>query len=158
MEGGMGGGMVIVLDIEKEAAPDLFKGMEIPHVKGGHPLVLHGAGPALDLGLAGWGIRLAVVEGGPNPCDKQLHLPVAVRFPVVKAEDLRAPTLCDGRFHDRHQVDEVILAKDVDAHNKAAGLINQRDDMETVFFTVRVRELGSEAGIAAPDLIDMGRS
>ena len=37
--------MVIVLDIEKEAAPDLFKGMEIPHVKGGHPLVLHGAGP-----------------------------------------------------------------------------------------------------------------
>ena len=41
--------MVIVLDIEKEAAPDLFKGMEIPHVKGGHPLVLHGAGPALDL-------------------------------------------------------------------------------------------------------------
>ena len=43
------GGLVIALHIRKETAADLLKGMEIPHVKAGHPLVLHGTEPALDL-------------------------------------------------------------------------------------------------------------
>ena len=43
------GGLVIALHIRKETAADLLKGMEIPHVKAGYPLVLHGTEPALDL-------------------------------------------------------------------------------------------------------------
>ena len=78
------GGLVIALHIRKETAADLLKGMEIPHVKAGHPLVLHGTEPALDLRFTGGSIGLAVVQGGPNPCGKQFHLPVPVRFPIIK--------------------------------------------------------------------------
>ena len=48
MKGGMYG-KVISMDKWEKASPEFIQGMEIPHVKSGHPLVLHGTEPALDL-------------------------------------------------------------------------------------------------------------
>ena len=49
-----GGGMygkVILMDKREKASLKLFQGMELAHVKPGHPLVFHGTEPALNLGF-----------------------------------------------------------------------------------------------------------
>ena len=53
-------GKVVSMDKCEKAPLEFLKGMEMAHVKPGHPLVLHGAEPALDLGFSSGGIRLAV--------------------------------------------------------------------------------------------------
>ena len=70
--------------------------MEIPHIKGCHPLILHGPEPAFNLGFSGGSVWLAVTECCTNSCGKEFHLPVFVRFTIVKVENFGAPILCYG--------------------------------------------------------------
>ncbi|MCI9570744.1 MAG: hypothetical protein HFG14_12935 [Lachnospiraceae bacterium] len=65
LKGGMGG-EVIAADIGVQAPGQGFRGREILHVKGGHPLVLHGPEPPLDLSLCCGGIGFAIMNGGAD--------------------------------------------------------------------------------------------
>ena len=88
-------GLVVSLDKSMQASPQFFQRMEIPHIKGGHPLILHGPEPALNLGFSGWRVWL-VTECGADPCGKEFHLFVLIRFSIIKVENLGAPILCYG--------------------------------------------------------------
>ena len=59
--------------------------MEVPHVKGGHPLILHRAEPAFDLGLLCRRVGMAVADRRPDPGGKKLHLTVLIGGAVVDA-------------------------------------------------------------------------
>ncbi len=65
LKGGMGG-EVIAADIGVQAPGQGLRGREILHVKGGHPLVLHGPEPPLDLSLCCGGIGFAIMNGGAD--------------------------------------------------------------------------------------------
>ena len=58
--------------------------MEIPHVKGSHPLVFHGAEPAFYLGFGRGRIGTAVVYDGADACGQQLHLAVLIGAAIVE--------------------------------------------------------------------------
>ncbi|MCI9203835.1 MAG: hypothetical protein HFI97_09015 [Lachnospiraceae bacterium] len=60
------GGEVIAADIGVQAPGQGLRGREILHVKGGHPLVLHGPEPPLDLSLCCGGIGFAIMNGGAD--------------------------------------------------------------------------------------------
>ena len=70
--------------------------MEITHVQGSHPLVFQGAKPAFDLSFAGGRVRLAIAEGGTDPCSKQFHLPVAVSFAIIEVKNFWPSILGNG--------------------------------------------------------------
>lgn len=58
------------------------------------------------------------------PGSKEFHLPVLIGTAVIEVKHLRSAILGDRRFHDRHQAHEVIIEKDINAGNKAAGIID----------------------------------
>ena len=47
--------------------------MEIPHIKGCHPLILHRPEPAFNLGFSGGSVWLAVTECCTDSCGKEFH-------------------------------------------------------------------------------------
>lgn len=131
-EGGMGR-LIVSIDKCVQGGAQSVKGMESAHVKGSHPLVLHGAEPSFDLCLCRWRVRLAVIEGGADPCAEKLHLPVLIGTAVVKVEYLWPAVSGDGRAHDGHKIYKVVLEKDVNAGDKTACVIDQRNDIDFLF-------------------------
>ena len=51
-----------------------YEPYEVPHVQGGHPLVLHGPEPSFHLGFCCRGVGPAVIDGGTDTRGKQFHL------------------------------------------------------------------------------------
>lgn len=151
-EGGMGR-LIVSIDKCVQGGAQSVKGMESAHVKGSHPLVLHGAEPSFDLCLCSGRVRLAVIKRGADPCAEKLHLPVLIGTAVVKVEYLWPAVFGDGRAHDGHEVHKVVLEKDVNAGDKTACVINQRNDIDFLFSAFRDHPR-TNAGIAAPDLIE----
>ena len=47
------------------------------------------------------------------------------------------------------------MIEHINSGNEAAGIINQGNDIDPVFFSVRIRKAGIDAAVPAPDLIDM---
>ena len=129
--------------------------MKIPHIQGCHPLILQSAEPSLNLGLLCGCIRLAVADHRSDPGSQQLHLPVFVGSTVIKVENLRPAVLGNGRLHDRHKIHEGIVKEYIRAKNKAAGIIDQRDHINTVLLSVCGLQIGTGTGIAAPYFIDV---
>ena len=149
------GSMVVNLYPCKEISPEFVQGMELPDVQGSHPLILQRAEPALNLGLCSRCIGSAVIQRGADSGGKQFHLPVFVGTAVIKVEQFWPSVLSRGGFHDGHEVDEVVVEKDVNAGDKPAGIINEGDDVELVFPAVRCFEIRSHGTVAAPDLVDV---
>jgi len=85
VRGGKNGGLVVLLDKRVQTSPQFFQWMEIPHIKGCHPLILHGPEPSLDLGFSSRSVWLAVTECCTDPCSQEFHLFVLIRSPIVKA-------------------------------------------------------------------------
>lgn len=56
---------------------------------------------------------------------QQADLLIFIGTAIIKVEHPGSAELCNCRFHDRHQVYEVILEKDINANDKTAGIINQ---------------------------------
>ena len=153
-QGGMWG-TVVKLDIGQEAAPELIQGMEVTDVKGSHPLILHGAEPTLDLGLLCGCIGLVIVDSRADPGGEAFHLPVFVGTAIVEVEQLRTAISGDRGSYDGHEVYEVVIEKDVNAYDEAAGIINERDDEHPALFSIGGAQIRAHAGIPAPDFIDV---
>lgn len=126
-------GLVIGIDKCIEGGAQFVKGMERTHVKGGHPLVFHGAEPSFHFCFCRRSIRLAVIQGGADPCTEELHLLVLIGAAVIKVEYFWPAVLGNGRLHDGHKVHKVILEKDVNAGNEAACVIDQCNDIDFLF-------------------------
>ena len=77
--------LVVLVNESEKGTAQLIKGSKVPHVKGGHPLILHRTEPAFDLGLLCRRVRVAVTDGRPDPGGKKLHLTVLVGGTVVEA-------------------------------------------------------------------------
>ena len=84
LKGGMGG-KVVASDVGAQASGKGLQGREIPHIQGGHPLVLHGPEPPLYLGLGCRGIGFAVINGGSDAGSQQFHLFVLIGAAVIQA-------------------------------------------------------------------------
>ena len=50
------------------------------------------------------------------------------------------------------KVYKVVIEKDINSNDKTAGIIDKSNDINLVFFPIRSFEIGSDAGIATPDL------
>ena len=154
LQGGMRS-LVIAPDISQQTPPELFEGVEIPHIQRCHPLILQGTEPSLDLGFLCGSIRSAVTDHSPDPGGQQLHLPVFVGGSVIKVEDLRSAVLGNGGLHDRHKIHEGIVKKDIRTEDKAAGVVDQGDHINTVFLSICSLQIGTGTGIPAPYFIDV---
>ena len=67
---------------------------------------------------------------------KQFHLLVLVAFTIVKVKKLWAAILGNGRLDNRHEIYKVVMKKDVNAHDEAACIINQCNDIYPVLFAI----------------------
>ena len=47
------------------------------------------------------------------------------------------------------------MIEHINSGNEAAGIINQGNDIDPVFFAIRICKAGTDAAVPAPDLIDM---
>lgn len=79
---------------------------------------------------------MAVTDGGSDPCGEEFHLVVLIGGPIVEIEPYRPAKLRDGRLYYGHQVDEVVIKKDIDTSDKTAGVIDQGDHVNAVLFPV----------------------
>ena len=147
--------LVILTHESIKRAAQLIKGMKIPHVKGRHPMILHRTEPAFDLGLLCWRVRMAIADGRADPCGKKFHLTVLIGRSVIEIEPDRSSVLGDGGLHDGHQVDKCIVEENVGTGNESAGIIKERDDIDTMFLPISGRKVRADGRIPAPDLIDM---
>ena len=95
------------------------------------------------------------MDNRANACSKQLHLLVLIGTAVIKVEHLRSAIFGNSGFHDRHEIYKVIIEKDINADNKAAGIINQSNDINLMFFAVRGCKVRSNTGVAAPYFVDV---
>ena len=93
LKGGMGG-EVIAADIGVQAPGQGLRGREILHVKGGHPLVLHGPEPPLDLSLCCGGIGFAIMNGGADTGGRHRRSGRS-HIPFLPSEETDA-RLCEG--------------------------------------------------------------
>ena len=148
-------GLVIAVDKVVQTSPELVKRMEIPHIQGSHPLVLHGTEPAFDLGLLCRGIGMAVADGRADAGRKKLHLFVFVGRSIVKVEHLWLSILGYGRFHDRHKIYKGIIKKYVNSGDEPACVVDQGDHIDAVLFSVIRLKIWSHAGITTPYFIDV---
>ena len=48
------------------------------------------------------------------------------------------------------------MIEHINSGNEAAGIINQGNDIDPVFFAIRICKAGTDAAVPAPDFIDMG--
>lgn len=94
------------------------------------------------------------MEGRADSRAEQLHLPVLIRAAVVKVEYFWPAVFGDSGAHDGHEVHKVVLEKDVNAGNEAACVVDQGDDIDLLFPAVSDHP-GADAGIAAPDFVDV---
>ena len=65
------------------------------------------------------------------------------------------PILGNGRLHDGHQIDEVVVEENIYPNNEAAGIVNESNDEDFVFLPVRKPQIRANTGVTAPDLIDV---
>ena len=147
--------LIIAPDIGQQAPSEFFEGMKISHIQGSHPLIFQGAEPSLDLGLLCGGIRPAVADHRSDPGSQQFHLPVFVGSPVIKVENLRPAVLGDGGLHDGHKIHEGIVKEDIRTKDKAAGIIDQGNHIDTMLLSVCGFQIGTGTGITAPYFIDV---
>ena len=73
-----------------------------------------------------------------------------------KSRISRADILCYGCSHNGHQIDKVIIVEHIDPGNEPAGIIDQGNDIDPVFFSVRICKAGTDTAVPAPDFVDMG--
>lgn len=111
--------------------------------------------PPLDFCLLRRGIRLVKMQYGADSCRQKFHLFIAVGLAVVKVKHLWTSVLGNSGFDDGHQIYKVVIKEDVNSHNKAAGIINQGDNVNLVLLSVRGFQVRPHAGIPTPDFIDM---
>ena len=140
----------------EQGAAKFVEGMKVPHIQSGHPLVFHRTEPALNLGLLCRRIGMAVTDRGADPCGKQLHLVVFIGRAVVEIKPGRPAELRNGGFNNRHQVNEVVVEKDIDTGDEPAGVVDQGDHVNAVFFPILCLQPWAGGGITAPDLVDVG--
>lgn len=77
-------------------------------------------------------------------------------FSEWKSRISRAGILCYGCSHNGHQIDKVIIVEHIDPGNEPAGIIDQCNDIDPVFFAIRHRKTGTDTAIPTPDFVDMG--
>ena len=118
-------------------------------------MILQGTEPSLDLGLLCGCIRPAVADHRADPGGQKFHLPVFVGGTVIKVENLWPAILGDGRFHDGHKIHEGIVKEDIRTKDKAAGIIDQRDHINTMLLSICGFQIGAGTGITAPYFIDV---
>ena len=150
------GGKVVASDVGAQASGKGLQGREIPHIQGGHPLVLHGPEPPLYLGLGCRGIGFAVIDGGSDAGGQQFHLFVLIGAAVIEIEHPGHAVLCHSAFHHGHEVYEGILEEHPCPGDKAACVIDQGDHIYPAFPAVCCPEVRPDAGIPAPDFVHMG--
>ena len=85
----------------------------------------------------------------------------ACRLPLSSSSEWksrisRAGILCYGCSHNGHQIDKVIIVEHIDPGNEPAGIIDQCNDIDPVFFAIRRRKTGTDTAIPTPDFVDMG--
>ena len=129
--------------------------MELSHIEGSQVLHAEGQKPAFDLRFAGGGERLTVVDRGADACSEQFHLIVPVSGAIIEAEKLRTAGSGDSAFDHRHQVFEVVVQKHICGDDKAAGIIDQGDEVDTLF-PLRSGQVRPVAGVPIPYFIDVG--
>jgi len=147
--------LVIASDKGHETPSEFFQCMKIPHIKGCHPLILQGAEPSLNLGFLCRRIRPAIADHRSNPGSQKFHLSVLIGGTVIKVENLWFAILGNSRFHNGHKIYEGVVKENIRSKDKSAGIINQRDHINTMLFPVSGFQIGAGTGIPAPYLVDM---
>ena len=129
--------------------------MKIPHIQGCHPLILKGTEPSLDFCLLCGCIRPTVADDRADPGRQQFHLPVFIGGSIIKVENLWSAVFGDRRFHDGHKIHEGIVKEDIRTKDKTAGIIDQRDHINTMLLSIPGFQIGAGTGITAPYFIDV---
>lgn len=128
--------MVIGVNKGVQGGAQLFQGLEGVHVKGSHPLVFERAEPAFNFRLCSWGVRPAVMDGGPDSGCKKPHLLVFIGAAVVKVENFWPSELGNSGFYHGHEIYKSVIIKYIGAGYKTAGIIYQGDDENFLFSPV----------------------
>lgn len=147
--------LVIVSDIGQQTSPEFFERMKIPHIQRSHPLILRDTEPSLNLCLLCGGTRPAVADHGADPGSQQFHLSVLIGSSVIIVKNFRTAVLGDGRLHDGHKVHKGIVKEDICANNKAAGIIDECDHINTMLLYIWDFQPGTGTGITAPYFSDV---
>ena len=98
---------------------------------------------------------MTIIQGRTQTGGEKLHLLVLKGTAIIQIEDIRIAVLGYGRFADGHKIAEIVVKEDIYAENKAAGIVQKSDDINTLF-TLFCGQKRSIAGIGAPNFVDVG--
>lgn len=128
--------------------------MTVIIIGSGHSLILECSESSFYFCLGSWCLWCTIIDCCTNSCRQQLHLMRFIVYTIIKGKYFELSVFCNGWFDDFHQINKVIVIKNIDSYNKSWSIIKQCNNIHSSFGSVFFYIVG-DRWIPTPYFVDM---